>query len=317
MSEFGPPSVLIPTEVDDPAAGPEQVVVAVEFANVTFVETQVRAGRAPFPMPADALPMIPGNGVGGVVIDVGSRLSQEWLGRRVISGTGGSGGYAQRAAVHAAGLIEVGDQLRMDDAVALLADGRTATALVRAAGIVPGDRVLVEAAVGGVGTLLTQLCVSAGAHVVAAAGGERKLQLARDLRAEMAVDYTEPGWAESIGSGGTPINVVFDGVGGAIASAAFELLAAGGRMLSYGLASGTFASVSDDIAAARGVTIMRGVPVDPILAAELTRDALDQASAGRLRPVIGQRFPLAAAAGAHAGIESRTTIGKTLLVVDQ
>ena len=314
LSEFGPPGVLVPAMADDPVPGEGQVVVAVEFANVTFVETQLRAGRAPFPMPG-ALPMVPGNGVGGTVIALGPGVDEAWLGRLVVSGTGGSGGYAERVAVAVSGLIEIPAGVTVDDAVALLADGRTAEALVRAAALRPGERALVEAAGGGVGTVLTQLCVLAGARVIGAARGADKLRLARDLGAEQTVDYTEPGWAESVRAGAGGVEVVFDGVGGPIAAEAFELLGPGGRMLSYGMASGSFAQISDEVATARGVTLIRGVPVSPAEAAGLTRAALTEAAAGRLRPVIGQRFPLADAAAAHAAIESRSTIGKTLLVV--
>jgi NADPH2:quinone reductase len=315
LSEFGPPGVLVPATADDPVPGPGQVVIAVEFANVTFVETQLRAGRAPFPMPADALPMVPGNGVGGTVAAVGPGVDEAWLGRRVVSGTGGSRGYAERVAVAASGLIEIPAGVATDDAVALLADGRTAGALVRAAALRAGDRVLVEAAGGGVGTVLTQLCVLAGARVIGAARGADKLRLARELGAEQAVDYAEPGWAKRVRAGADGVEVVFDGVGGSIAAEAFELLGPGGRMLSYGLASGSFAEIPDDAAIARGVTLIRGVPVSPAEAVGLTRAALTEAAAGRLRPVIGQRFPLADAAAAHAAIESRSTTGKTLLVV--
>ena len=315
LSEFGPPGVLVPATADDPVPGPGQVVIAVEFANVTFVETQLRAGRAPFPVPAGALPMVPGNGAGGTVIALGPGVDEAWLGRRVVSGTGGSGGYAERVAVAASGLIEIPAAVATDDAVALLADGRTAGALVRAAAVRAGERVLVEAAGGGVGTVLTQLCALAGARVIGAARGAGKLRLARDLGAEQAVDYTEPGWAKRIRAGADGVEVVFDGVGGPVAAEAFELLGPGGRMLSYGMASGSFAQIPGDVAAARGVTLIRGVPVSPAEAAGLTRAALTEAAAGRLRPVIGQRFPLADAAAAHAAIESRSTTGKTLLVV--
>src|SRR5487761_1059651 len=99
LSEFGPPGVLIPATADDPVPGPGQVVIAVEFANVTFVETQLRAGRAPAPVPGDAPPMAPGNGVGGTVIVLGPGVDEAWLGRRLVSSTGGSGGYAERVAV--------------------------------------------------------------------------------------------------------------------------------------------------------------------------------------------------------------------------
>jgi len=316
LSTIGPPGVLVPATADDPVPGPGQTVIEVEFANVTFVETQLRAGRGPFHVPADALPMVPGNGVGGTVIALGPSVDEAWLGRRVVSGTGGSGGYAERVAVAASGLIEIPAAVATDDAVALLADGRTAGALVRAAALRAEERVLVEAAGGGVGTVLIQLCALAGAHVIGAARGADKLRLARDLGAEQAVDYTEPGWAKRVLAGANGVEVVFDGVGGPVAAEAFELLGPGGRMLSYGMASGSFAQIPGDVAAARGVTLIRGVPVSPAEAAELTRAALTEAAAGRLRPVIGQRFPLADAAAAHAAIESRSTVGKTLLVVN-
>jgi NADPH2:quinone reductase len=99
LHEFGPPEVLVPAEVPDPVAGTGQVLIDVEFANITFVETQVRAGRAPNPAMLPELPVIPGNGVGGVVIRVGAGVDPALVGRRVITSTGGSGGYAERVAV--------------------------------------------------------------------------------------------------------------------------------------------------------------------------------------------------------------------------
>lgn len=315
LKEFGPPEALVPGEAPDPVPGAGQVVVAVAFANITFVETQVRAGRSPFPLPPGALPMIPGNGVGGVVAATGNGADAALTGRRVVSGTGGRGGYAERAAVQAGGLVEVPEGLALDEAVALLADGRTAMALARAARIAPGERVLVLAAAGGVGSLLVQLAQAAGARVLAAAGGPGKLRLARELGAEVTADYRQPDWPVALRAAAGGADVVFDGVGGPIGRAAFELLGPGGRMLSYGLASGEFTEVSEDEARARQVTIARGVPVTPDESTALTRAALGLAAAGRLRAVIGQRFPLEAAAAAHRAIESRATIGKTLLEV--
>lgn len=312
LKEFGGPEVLVAADAPDPVAGPGQVVVGVEYANITFVETQFRAtGLGPF---QPQLPMIPGNGVGGVVLSTGDGVDPAWVGRRVVSSTGGSGGYAERAAVAEAGLIPVPDGLALDAAVALLADGRTATMLARAAALRGGDRVLVEAAAGGVGSLLVQLAAAAGATVVAAAGGERKLALARDLGAEVAVDYRDAVWPARVREAVGGLDVVFDGVGGEVGRAAFGLLDRGGRMLSYGLASGSWAGISEEEAAERGVALIGSRPTPEELR-ELTASALAEAAAGRLRPVIGQRFPLARAAEAHAAIESRATVGKTLLVV--
>lgn len=315
MREFGPPGVLIPVEMRDPVAGSGQVVVAVAFASITFVETQVRAGKAPNPAMVPPLPVVPGNGVGGVVIAVGEGVSPALLGVRVVTSTGGSGGYAERVAVPSAGLIPVPDALRLDDAVALLADGRTAVLLMRAAAVRTGEVVLVEAAAGGVGSLLVQLARNVGARVVAAASTPRKLALARELGADLAVNYREPHWADLVRAEFEAVDVVFDGVGGAIGRTAFALLRPAGRFSPYGMASGSFADISQSDADQRAVMVIRGGPLTPEQMLELARTALSEAANGWLRPVIGQRFPLERAADAHAAIESRATLGKTLLVV--
>ena len=114
--------------------------------------------------------------------------------------------------------------MALRDAVALLADGRTALALAGRAGLRAGDTVLVEAAAGGVGTLLVQLARNAGARVVALAGQPRKLAMARDLGADLTVDYRRDGWDEQVRDAAGQVDVVFDGVGGDIGLAAFGLL---------------------------------------------------------------------------------------------
>jgi len=306
LRSFGPPENLIVTDVPDPVPAPGEAVVDVSAASITFVETQLRAGRPPRPEMAPKLPVILGNGVGGMVSAVGPDIDQALIGRRVVTTTGGSGGYAERVAVQAAALTEVPDGLSLTDAVALLADGRTALALIRAAAPGPGATVLVEAAAGGVGSLLVQLAVNTGAQVVAATGAARKTAVAKELGATVAVTYTEPGWDEH------QVDVVFDGVGGGVGDAAYRMLRPGGRFFGFGMASGTF---GPSIADRPDVSVTRGVPVTPDQLRGLVENALEEASAGRLRPLIGQVFPLEQAADAHAAIERRTTIGKTLLTV--
>jgi NADPH2:quinone reductase len=296
IREFGPPSVLHLEDVPDPQG---ECLVAVSVASITFVETQIRAGRAPNPAMLPPLPAILGNGVGGTV-----------GGRRVVTALNGTGGYATLAAAARESLIDVPKELKLEDAVALLADGRTALLLAHIAAIQPGETVLVEAAAGGVGSLLLQLARRTGAEVIALAGGTRKLAVARDLGASVAIDYREPNWPVPVG----PVNVVFDGVGGAIGRQAFELLRPGGRYVPFGMASGAMADVSDSDAAARSVTVLRLPRPTPDEARAASAEALSLAAAGQLRPLIGQRLPLAEAAAAHQAIESRTTIGKTLLL---
>jgi NADPH:quinone reductase len=309
IREFGPPEVLEPGEVDEVRAGPDEVVIDVEFANVTFVETQVRAGRPPHPSMLPALPAILGNGVGGTVRGAAGPP------QRVVASLNGTGGYAERAVSPASGLIGVPDELATRDAVALLADGRTALALAARADLRAGETVLIEAAGGGVGTLLVQIARNAGARIVALAGHPRKLALARDLGADLTVDYRHDGWERQVRDATGQVDVVFDGVGGDIGLAAFGLLGAGGRFCPFGMASGSFTPVTPEQARAWRVSVRAGAAGSPEELAALARTALAEAAAGRLRPVIGQEFGLDEAAAAHAAIEARETIGKTLLTV--
>ncbi len=317
LTEFGPPGQLVLAELPDPVAGPGEVVIAVDFAGITFVETQIRSGHPPHPAMAPVLPVVLGNGVGGTIVAVGPGAAADFahIGRQFVTTTGGSGGYAESVAVPASELIPVPAEVPIDQAVALLADGRTAMGLMQSAAIRPGETVLVEAAAGGVGSLLVQLARNAGATVVAAAGGPRKVEAVAGLGAATAVDYQQQRWPETVMAAVGPVDVVFDGVGGTIGAAAFSLLRDGGKICMFGMASGSFTVVPEQEAAARNITVLRGVPVTPAQARELTAAALDAAVAGAVHPLIGQRFELADAAQAHAAIESRSTIGKTLLTV--
>ncbi len=310
LHAFGPPENLTAHDLPDPDPHEGQVLVEVELASVTFVETQLRAGRPPHPSMAPDLPVVLGNGVGGIISATGAGVDASLKGRRVVTTTGGRGGYAQRVAVDRDLIIEIPEGLETADAVALLADGRTALMLFEAANIEPGETVLVEAAAGGVGSLLVQLAAGAGARVVAAAGGARKLKLARSLGADHAVDYSQPGWPARAG----PVDVVFDGVGGVIARQAFELVRSGGRFSSFGMASGAFAGISEQVADDSGVTLVRGNGLAPRQLRALSERALHAAAAGHVKAVVGQWFALGNVAAAHAAIEARETIGKTLLV---
>jgi NADPH:quinone reductase len=297
MDEIGGPEVLVARETPDPVPGPGEVLVSVAHVSITFVETQVRAGRGPFPATP---PVIPGNGVGGTTPD----------GRRVVTTTGGSGGYASLVAVPEAGLIDVPDAVALDVATALLADGRTATLLARTVAARPGERVLVLAAAGGVGSLLVQLAGAAGATVIGSAGGAEKGAAVRDLGVDV-VDHATPGWSAGV----EPVDVVLDGVGGTVGREAFERMRPGGRILRYGMASGSFTEIDPTEAAEYQVTLLESGRPSPEEMAALTGEALAAAAAGTLRPRIGLRLPLAHAADAHRAIEARQVIGKTLLDV--
>jgi NADPH2:quinone reductase len=267
-------------------------------------------------------PYVPGGAVSGRVGSVGPDVVEDWVGRRVAAHTsdhGGGGGYAEQVLVALEQLIPLPDELDDVDAVGLMHDGPTALRLTNAAHIRRGDWVLVLAAGGGLGILLVQLAHAAGARVIAAARGRHKLDLVLELGADVAVDYSDPEWPERVleATDGRGAGVVFDGAGGAIGRAAFEVVARGGQFSMHGAPSGGFADIDPHEAQRRGVTLrgIEDVQVTPDELRRLAARALSEAAAGRIRPVIGQTFPLDRAAEAHRAIESRSTVGKTVLEV--
>ncbi|SEG59336.1 NADPH2:quinone reductase [Thermomonospora echinospora] len=318
--EFGGPEVLTVSEVPDPVAGSGQVVVGVAAADTLFVDTQIRAGWAGEHFGITP-PYVPGGAVAGRVLRVGEGADPGWTGRRVVAYTGdlgGHGGYAEQVAVAAGALVPVPDGLDLRDAAALVHDGVTGVGVFEAAAVRPGEHVLIVGATGGMGVLFVQLAHAAGAHVIAAARSARKLALARELGADVVVDYSEDGWTEQVrqATGGRGPDLVLDGVGGEMGRAAFQVTARGGRFSAHGAPSGDFAGIDLEEARRREVTV-RGIGDVQYGMADrrrLAETAMAKAAAGRLRPVIGQTFPLERAAEAHAAIESRQVIGKTLLL---
>ena len=317
LTQFGPPDVLQLEEVVDPTPGTGQVLIDVDFAGVTFVETQVRAGRPPWSGPLPPTPYLPGNGVEGTISAVGSGVDSALVGTRVVTPTGGSGGYADRVVVNHAMVIAVPDGTPAGNAVALLADGRTALAVLRASRLAQDEVVLITAAAGGVGGLLVQLARTAGAgSVIALVGGQRKCEHARSLGADVTIDYREENWIErlkkTVESQG--LNVVFDGVGGVAGRAVFDTAPPLSRFSVFGMASGFYTEASVRDIVLRGVTVVGGAQLrSPSESNTLSAAALVEAAEGRLKPVIGQIFPLERAADAHAAVEGRDVIGKTLL----
>ncbi|MFJ8475937.1 zinc-binding dehydrogenase [Kitasatospora sp. NPDC094011] len=315
---FGGPEVLVPGEAPEPVVGPGQVLVEVSVVGITFVETQIRRGVDQWHAKPE-LPYVPGGMVAGRVSAVGAGTDPGWTGRLVLADAGATGAFAERVAADAEGLVPVPEGLGLREAAALHTDGSTATGLVEGARIAPGDWVLVEAAAGGVGSLLVQLARAAGARVIGLARGARKLDLIRSLGADAAVDYSAPDWPGQVrrATGGAGVDVVFDGVGGEIGRAAFELTARHGRFSVHGAASGRPTVIEPEEARRRRVEV---IGIEQLYGFRprmhgWAEQVMAEAVAGRVRPVIGQTFPLERAADAHAAIEGRSALGKTLLLI--
>lgn len=133
------------------------------------------------------------------------------------------------------------------------------------------------------------------------------------------VDYSAADWPERVreATEGKGVDVVFDGVGGPLGAAAFETTARTGRFFAHGAPSGAFAEIDPAKARRRGVSVtgVEQVQFTPAAVRRLVERALGEAAAGRIRPVIGQTFPLERADEAHAAIEAHDVVGKTLLLI--
>jgi NADPH2:quinone reductase len=320
LHEFGPAANLRYEEVDDVEPGPGQARIVVTAAGIHLIDTVLRRGQPLGPLPLPPLPTIPGREVAGLVDAIGADVDERWLGRAVVTHLGpASGGYAERAIRDVSALHELPAALDADAAVAMIGTGRTTMRILDLAAISAADTVLVTAAAGGVGSLLVQAARRAGAVVVGLAGGPAKVRRVEDLGADVVVDPRERGWARRIRERlDRPVSVVLDGVGGPTARAAIALLPRGGRVVTFGWASGAGTGITADGLRARGLSAISlvGPGASPPAAQELqalAQRALDAAALGVLRPTL-QRYPLPDAARAHAALERRETMGKVVLL---
>lgn len=310
----GPPNVLELAEVDAPSAADGQVLIEVEYAGVNFADTMLRAGGYFAPL---SLPAVLGSEVAGRIAAVGEGVGAPAVGTRVIALMPTAGGYAERVVVPAEYAVPVPDGVSLNVATALLIQGLTAYSLLHdAARVTAGQWVLVQAAAGGVGQLAVQLAKLAGAQVVGAASGA-KLEAVRSLGADVVVDYRTPNWTDEVRAAtqGHGVDVVLEAVGGRVAQQSLELLARGGQVVLYGLASGEGVNYSSIDLMMRAATVQtfsveRGL--DPARMVKTLEQLLSLLNEGKLHVEV-QTFPFTQASDAHRAIEQGQTQGKVVL----
>jgi NADPH2:quinone reductase len=302
----GGPEVLEYREVPDPTPGEGQVLVRVEAVGVNFRDVYEREGRAYRTEP----PAVIGVEGAGTVLDTGERVA--WIGVQ--------GSYAELVAADRGRLVPVPDGVSLEVAAAGLLQGMTAHFLASDSyPIERGDWVLVHAAAGGVGSLLTQIAKQRGARVIATTSTGEKAALAREAGAEEVIGYD--GFAERARevAGGEGVAAVYDGVGKATFLEGFKTLRPTGRMILYGSASGQPDPLDVAVLQASGsVYVQRPTLATHARTPELLRRRAGQLfkliEQGKLQVRIGARYPLAEARRAHEDLEARRTTGKLLLI---
>jgi NADPH2:quinone reductase len=323
MSRFGEPEVLQLVERSTPTPGRGEVLIKVQAAGVNFAETLMRDNR--YAMTPE-LPVVLGTEVVGTVERLGPDVAGPSVGARVavplFDNGGYSGGYADYVLARAELLVRLPATLPAADATALMIQGLTALHLTRQVAV-RGKTVLITAAAGGVGSLLVQLAKREGARtIVAAASNDTKLDLARSLGADAAVNYTRPDWiarARELTGGGGP-DVIYESVGGPITGGCLEALAPLGCLIIYGALN--IQAFQLGVPELLGLIFknqsVRGFAVMPLLTREqLLRDLaelFDMAARGALRVIVGGTFPLERAADAHRALAGRRSQGKLVLL---
>jgi NADPH2:quinone reductase len=309
VTEHGGPEVLELRDEPAPEPGPGQLLVAVDTAGVNYRDVYERVGGGYAPATP---PFVAGVEGAGLVQAVGPGVERIAAGDRV-AWVAGPGSYAEQAVVDADAAVPVPEGIALEDAAAVLLQGLTAQYLATSTyPVAEGDVVVVHAAAGGVGLLLTQIVKLRGGHVIATTSTPEKAALARDAGADEVIGYDE--LAEDAGAA-----VVYDGVGKATFDRSLAALRPRGMMVLYGAASGQPEPVAPSRLAARSLFLTRpGLLAYTADRAELLAradDVFGWMAAGKLAVRIGERYRLEDARQAQEDLEARRSTGKLVLRV--
>jgi NADPH2:quinone reductase len=312
IAAWGGPEVLeLAEDAPEPRPADGQLLVRVTRAGVNFADTHAREDAY---VSRYELPLVPGAEVAGTV--------EGEPGRRVVALTGGTGGYAELAAVPVGSAFDIPDGVSDAQALALLIQGLTAHHLYRtSAKLQPGESVVVHSAAGGVGSLALQLARPLGAgRVIATASSHDKRELARELGADAVVDVTREDLADALleANEGRPVDVVLEASGGRVFDASLDALAPFGRLVVYGISSREAAHPSTGhlmkhSKAVVGFWLFHCLADPERLVAGPLRELFERAARGELRVVEGEVYPLSEARRAHEDLTARRTTGKLLL----
>jgi len=320
VSEPGGPENLRLDEVPDPVAGAGEVVIDVAATAVNRPDVLQRMGL--YPAPPGAPPYL-GLECSGTVSAVGDGVGDWSPGDQVCALLAG-GGYAERVAVPAGQVLPVPDGVPLADAAALPEVVCTVWSNVfMAAGLRPGETLLVHGGSSGIGTMAIQLARQVGARVAVTAGSEAKLTRCRELGAEILVNYREADFVSAVqeATGSHGADVVLDIMGAKYLARNLEVLATNGRLVVIGRLGGStaeldLAKLMSKRAAVLG-TLLRPRPVaeKAAIVASVREHVWPLVARGTVRPVIHARWPLAEVAEAHRTMEASTHVGKLLLTV--
>ena len=315
--EFGPPEQLVVEEVDEPVAGPGQLLIDVAAAAVTFPDTLMLEDKYQF---KTGLPYIPGTEGAGVVAAIGEGVAGWSVGDRVVGGLGTTGAFAERMVIPAVGARRVPDGVSFEAVTGLnYAYGTTLYGLKYRADLQAGETLLVTGAGGAVGLSAVEIGKLMGARVIAAASSEDKLELCRERGADETIDYATENLKDRAKelTDGQGVNVVYDCVGGDKAEQALRAIAWEGRFLVIGFTAG-IPSIPLNLALLKScqiVGVFYGAMTarEPEKSAAISNQLVEWVANGDLQPHVSGRYPLERAGEALRALIDRKAAGKLVV----
>ncbi len=317
VHELGEPeSVLQLDDIDEPVPGQDEVLVEVAAASLNFPDVLMCRGEYQVKPP---LPFTPGAEVSGTVVGLGDGADASLLCQRVIAiPTFGHGGFTERTIAPKSMVFPIPDSLGDAAASALHVTYQTGhVALHRRAHLQAGETLLVHAGAGGVGSAAIQLGLAAGARVIATAGGAEKVQVCKDLGAELVIDYRAGDFVDAVKefTDGRGADVIYDPVGGDTYDRSTKCIAFEGRSLIIGFTGGRFADARTNHVLIKNYAVV-GVHwglynlMQPTFVHETHAELMRLHEAGRIAPLISRELPVAEVPPALASLATRGTWGK-------
>jgi|TARA_R100000501_G_scaffold17911_1_gene34726 NADPH2:quinone reductase len=317
--EHGPPENLVVKDVDLPQPGKGEVRLKVNVAGVNFPDTLIIRDLYQF---KPDLPFSPGGEAAGVVDAVGEGVTGLRVGQRALAMTG-HGAFAEHVVTQESRVVPIPDSMPDDIAAGFTMTYATSHhALKQRAELQPGETLLVLGAAGGVGLAAVEIGKLMGAKVIAAASTQEKLDLCREYGADETINYAEEDLREGIkrATGGKGVDVVYDPVGDKFAEPAFRSIAWKGRYLVVGFAAGDIPKLPLNLALIKGAAIV-GVfwgaftRQEPKVHQANMEELLSWLAAGKLKPHVSKRFPLADGGQAIRWMMDRKAMGKVLIEI--
>lgn len=320
FSNYGDADVLNYVDFTPVRPEPKEVLVENKAIGVNYIDTYYRTGLYPAPQ----LPSGLGSEAAGIIVQVGTDVTDLQVGDRVAYAQSPLGAYSESHRVPADKVVKLPDEISFEQAAASLLKGLTAYYLLNQTyQVKPGETILFHAAAGGVGLIACQWAKAMGVKLIGTVGSEEKAQLAKEAGAWATINYREQDIAEQVLelTGGQKVSVVYDSVGKDTWLSSLDSLMPRGLMVSFGNASGPVTNVDIGILNKKGcLYVTRPSIFGYITSKSILQTAADELFTLIMNDVINvdvpeqQKFALADAAQAHRLLESRQTVGSSLLL---